>query len=303
MSLTYERVCGLAEALEAMERHGAAAVPLAGGTDVVPHARAGHIERGVLVDISRVDELRGIEFAAGLATIGSLVTAAQLVESHDVVRAFPSLAAAAGSLGSPQVRNRATVGGNVANASPAADLALALMALGAEVVLASSAGRRMLPLHGFFVGPGLTRRSPDELVVGLKVPVQPAARAVFTKVGLRRSLACALVNLSVVVVPADGGRSCTTAAIALGAVAPVCFRARTAENSLVGREVDADVLATVATAAAGEARPISDVRGSAAYRRHLVAACVERALAELFPAARGDDGPAGSAAGVQGEAT
>jgi len=303
MSLTYERVCGLAEALEVMGRHGAAAVPLAGGTDVVPHARARRIERGVLLDISRVGELRGIEFAAGFAMIGSLVTAAQLVESHDVVRAFPSLAAAAGSLGSPQVRNRATVGGNVVNASPAADLALALISLDAEVVLASSVGRRTLPLHGFFVGPGLTTRSPDELVVGFKVPVQPAARAVFTKVGLRRSLACALVNLSVVVVPADDGRSCTTAAIALGAVAPVCFRARTAENSLVGREVDADVLAAVAAAAARETSPISDVRGSAAYRRYLVAVYVERALAELFPAAYGDDGPAAGAAGAQGEAT
>jgi CO/xanthine dehydrogenase FAD-binding subunit len=303
VSLTYERVHDLAESLEVMGRHGAGAVPLAGGTDVVPHARARRIERGVLLDISRVDELRGVEFAVGFATIGSLVTAAQLAESHDVVRAFPSLAAAAGSLGSPQVRNRATVGGNVVNASPAADLALALTALDAEVVLASSAGRRTLPLDGFFVGPGLTRRSPDELVVGFRVPVRPEVRAVFTKVGLRRSLACALVNLSVVVVPADDGRSCTAAAIALGAVAPVCFRARRAESMLVRRDVDADVFANVAAAAADEARPISDVRGSAAYRRHLVAVYVERALAELFPAARRDSAPDGGSDGARGEAT
>jgi CO/xanthine dehydrogenase FAD-binding subunit len=105
------------------------------------------------------------------------------------------------------------------------------------------------------------------------------------------------------VVPADGGRSCSAAAIALGAVAPVCFRARRAESVLVGRDLDADVLATVAAAAAAEASPITDVRGSAAYRRHLVAVYVERALAELFPAARRDSAPDGGSDGARGEAT
>ncbi|MCZ7663216.1 MAG: xanthine dehydrogenase family protein subunit M [Thermoleophilia bacterium] len=283
MSLIYQRVTERAQALEVLEDRGAAAVPLAGGTDVMPGIRAGRYPEGVIVDITRVDELREMSLSGGSAVIGSLVTAAELARSPQVDEALPSLAAAARSLGSPQVRARATVGGNVANASPAADLLVALTALEAGVSLASHRGERTLPIDTFMLAPGLTRRAPDELILGFRIPLRDGARTAFTKVGLRRALACALVNLAMTVMPSPDGRSCTEASIALGAVAPTCLRARRAERLLVGREVDAELVSAVARAAAEETAPLSDIRGSAAYRRHLVSVHVERALLELFP--------------------
>ncbi|GAB4244545.1 MAG: xanthine dehydrogenase family protein subunit M [Thermoleophilia bacterium] len=284
MSLTYERVTNLAEALALLEERGAQAIPLAGGTDLMPGIRAGRFEHGTIVDISRVAELREMSFSGGSATVGSLVTAAELASSRHVADVLPCLAAAARSLGSPQVRNRATIGGNVVNASPAADLLLALTALRADVLLASRRGERTLPLDEFMLGPGLTRRASDELVLGFRIPLRPGGRAVFAKVGLRRALACAVINVAVAVVPSPDGRSCVEASIGLGAVAPTCLRARRAEELLVGPEVDAQVISAVALAASQEATPISDVRGSAAYRRHLTRVHTERALRELFPA-------------------
>ena len=281
MSLSFESVADLAAALDVLAGEGERVFPLAGGTDLMPGVRAGHVSSGILLDISRLDGLKGIHCSPASTFIGSLTTAAELARSDALGRRLPPLVSAASVLGSPQVRNRATVGGNVVNASPAADMLVALVGLGAHVKLASRRGERLLALDEFFVGPGLTRRGPDELVLGFDVAVRAGRRAAFHKVGLRRALACAVCSVSVAVVPAEGG-GCVEALIVLGAVGPTPVRARVAEGLLVSGGSGPRDITAVAQAAADACSPIDDVRASAAYRRHLVRVWTERLLTQLL---------------------
>jgi CO/xanthine dehydrogenase FAD-binding subunit len=282
VALAYERVGDLGEALAVLGELGPSAVPLAGGTDLMPTIREGKITDTTLVDISRADELRTVEATTDHVRIGSLVTAAELARSSDMAEILPVVTAAARTLGSPQIRARATIGGNVVNGSPAADMALALVVAGAEVETATAGGVRSLPMEDFVSGPGLTRLAPGELVTAFKASVRAGARYGYAKVGLRRALACALVNVGVMVVPSADGARCAEARIVLGAVAPTCIRAREAEELLVGGEIDESIVDRVAEAASAECAPIDDVRASATYRRYLVGVHVSRLLTTLL---------------------
>lgn len=264
---------------ESERRAGGAGRFVAGGTDLVV---AGDRSLRWLVDLTRLP-LRYVKRRGGGWTIGATATMADL--EHDAgLRRFADgiLAAAAGTAGSPQIRNMGTIGGNLANASPACDLGPPLLALDAVVVIAGrrGGGRRTVPLERFFKGGHRTALNGGLLVeVRLPAPPTPAGgRAAwsFQKLGRLQS-DIAVVNAAAGVALGRDGR-CTWARIALGAVAPTPLRARRAEALLVGRALDAAAIEAAAGRAAQETRPVSDVRSSAEYRREMSRVLVSRAL-------------------------
>ena len=254
----------------------------AGGTDIVPQTRAGvrPFERS-LINISRVAGLRGVSRDGGNIRIGALTTVTNILESALLKEDAPVLVDAADRFASGQVRNVATLGGNLCNASPAGDLAIPLLLLDAEVELASQArGARTLPLSNFFLGPGKTRRESDEVLSGaqFEVPAEGFA-ARFIKFGTRPALDIAVVSVGVAGIRESG--ALRQARVAFGAVAATPMRGKKTEAFLEGRVLDEDTIAAAAILARDEITPISDVRGSAWYRRQLVGTLIERALRDV----------------------
>jgi len=257
---------------------------IAGGTDLTVLIRNGSARPDVLVDLGGIDELRFVRELEGVTEIGALSTHAAVAgDSHTLSRA-PVLSAACRSVGSPQIRARGTLGGNLGNASPAADAAAALLALGASVVVESPGGsgdRSPVPLESFFRGPGATALAPGEFVRAIRFPTPSAkSKSAYYKIGQRNALAIAIVSVAVLFDP-DAG----TVNIALGSVAPTPVRATDAET-LFAREWQSAgdreaLLAAVAEKATGAASCIDDVRASAHYRTLLVEAVTRRALQEV----------------------
>jgi probable selenate reductase FAD-binding subunit len=276
----FHRPTSVAQALRLFEterRRGGTGRWVAGGTDLV-------VQRDrtlrFLVDLSRLP-LGYVRRARRGWAIGATTRMAALEHSKPL-RAFADgiLAEAAGSCGSPQIRNMATLGGNLANASPACDLAPPLLALDAAAVIAARGGRRTLPLERFFRGVHRTALNGG-LLVEIAVPAPPrAARAAwsFQKLG-RLESDIAVVNAAAGIALDRAGR-CTWARIALGAVAPTPIRAHRAEQLLVGHLLDRAAVDAAAEQAAAEAKPVTDVRGTAEYRRAMCRVLVARALQE-----------------------
>jgi CO/xanthine dehydrogenase FAD-binding subunit len=250
---------------------------IAGGTDLIIMMQAGLVSPHLVIDISRLHDLRYIHTDGTHIHIGPLTTHTDLVASPLIRTYAPILSQAAATIGAIQIRNRGTVGGNLANASPAADTVPALLALDAHVVLRSKKGERDIPVGQFFLGPGKTVRESDEYISDLWFPIPPPdARGTYIKVGRRKAQAIAIVSVGLQVQQQD--HRVTWARITLGAVAPTVIRATAAEATLLAQPVSADLFERVAEVAAGEARPISDIRASADYRRRLVRVWVRRAL-------------------------
>lgn len=258
-------------ALDAL--HAGPVTILAGGTDLMPQSKTGRARfHPTLMNIRRIPELRGIDEAAGTVRIGALTTVTELMAS-DLVRArFTALWQACDHFASDQLRNAATIGGNICNASPAGDLIVPLLVHDARVVLArkpnGAVATRTVPLREFFVGPGRTQRAPDELLTAIELPV-PHERSVsaFFKFGTRPALDISAISIGLAGVPAQGALS--DVRVAFGAVAPTPIRAPQTEAVLEGKTVAAVIEAALAAADA-EIRPISDMRASAWYRRELI---------------------------------
>ena len=272
----------LPEALAMLAEHAPDVMPLAGGTNVIIELRDGHSSPKLLMDVSRLHELRGIRRDDGRVVpnvvIGGGATIAELLTHPLIVEHGLPLQQATAVLANPLVRNRATVAGNLVNASPAADTAPPLMALGAEVELTSQAGSRRVPLDEFMVGVNKTGIRSDELVTAIHWPVPPARSAAgFYKIGLRKADACSVINAAVMVVWDESGR-CQQARIAIGAAAPRPVRAREAEAALQGQPLTDDVIAEAAHLAARVTQPIDDIRGTSAYRRRMAEVIVRRLL-------------------------
>lgn len=268
----------LAEAFDHLREHGPAASVLAGGTDLLVEIKEKLRRPRIVMNIKRVAELRGfaVDPVGGLS-IGALATAREIETSRVVQRDFPGLAQAARELGSIQVRNRATIVGNVCRASPSADTLPPLIADDATVRLVGPSGERVLPLESFFTGPGRTALAPTELLAELRVPAPaPHTGKAYIKHGRRKAMELATVGVAVRLT-LERGR-CAQVRIVLGAVAPTPIRARRAEALLAGEIVDESKLAAAARAAADEATPISNVRASAGYRREMVGVLTIRAL-------------------------
>jgi carbon-monoxide dehydrogenase medium subunit len=261
----------------ALRASGPASTFLLGGTDLLPQMRAGRRSPERLIDLKRIPELHGIrESPDGGLAIGAAVPLAD-VETHPVVLSrFPLLAACARTVGAWPLRQRATLAGNVCNASPAADTAVALLALDAVLHVAAPGGRRSIPAAALFLGPGQTALSPGDLVTEIVLPGSSAGfRGSYPRLSRRKGMDLATVGVLV------GRRDGPPAAwrVALAAVAPTPLRVRAAEEVLEAR--GAAAAAEAAELAVAACRPITDLRGSAEYRREMVGVLVRRAVAEL----------------------
>jgi len=266
------------ECLPLLAAHGGAAKLVAGGTDLLPQLKNGLLRPAWVIDLSGVPELRAIAAADGGALrIGAAVTARELELDPRVRSRYPALAESAALVGSVQVRNLATVGGNLCNAAPSADMAPPLVALDAEAVIAGPKGRRRVPVGELFRGVRSTVLAHDELLVELVVAAPgPTSGGCYRRHTPRRELDIAVVGVASQLTLDKG--VCAKARIALAAVAPTPVRATAAEQALVGQTVTPALIERAAALAVDAARPISDQRGSAEFRRHLVRVLTRRTL-------------------------
>ncbi|HRV93848.1 MAG TPA: FAD binding domain-containing protein [Anaerolineae bacterium] len=288
---TYFTPQSLDEALQLLAEYEHDARLIAGGTDIVVEYDRGVRSEKILIDISRLPDLDQItQDEHNYIHLGPLVTHNQVVRSQLCLdSAFP-LAKACWEVGAPQIRNRGTVAGNLVTASPANDTISPLWALGASVTLQSIHGTRTLPFKEFFLGVRKTARQPNEMVVDISFPAMTSHQVgTFLKLGLRRFQAISVVNVAVVL--SMFGDTVTEAKIALGSVSPTIVRAEDAERFLTGKVLTKDVLIHAGELAAQTVAPISDVRGSAEYRRYMVSTLTQHALEALAEGTEADTMP------------
>lgn len=276
----------LAEAVVLLGRCNGKASVLAGGTDLLVEIKE-HLRRpDYVVNIKQIPGMAELSYDAerGLR-FGALVTSRAIELSPVVQEKYPGLAQSVRELGSIQVRNRATVVGNICRASPSADTLPPLIADGASAKIYGPAGERVVLLEEFFTGPGQTVLKPDELVTAITIPPPPPRTGrIYIKHGRRKAMELATVGVAVSLTLA--GDLCREVRIALGAVAPTPIRARRAESLLRNQAIDERLVAAAAGTAMGEARPIGNVRSSAEYRRQMVEVLTRRALEHAVAAAR-----------------
>ena len=268
----------LDDCVKILAERGGQAKLVAGGTDLLPQMKTGGLRPALVVDLSGIARVRQIQSENGRGLrIGAAVTARELELSPDLRGGYLAIAESAALIGSLQVRNLATVGGNLCNAAPSADMAPPLLALDAEAVIAGPGGERRVPIADFFTGVRKTVLAPNEMLVELIVP--PPGRGSggqYLRHTPRRELDIAVVGVASQLTMA-GGR-CTKARIALAAVAPTPVHAVLAERSLEGQAVTPESIERAAALAVEAAKPISDQRGSAEFRRHLVRVLTRRTL-------------------------
>ena len=260
---------------------------LAGGTDLVIAVKEKGLMPSYVVDLKRIPGLSGIrEERDGSLTIGALTTMREVETSPIIRKRYPFLAQSAAEVGSVQIQNRATIGGNMANATPSADVAPSLLVLDAKAKIAGLNGERVIELEQFFRGPGQTVMSPEEILTAILIPAStPGLVGEYIKFSPREMMDLAYIGVAVALVLNGKQKRCEKARVALGAVSPTPMRARRAE-ALLERQIMTEELAEQAGAEASrECKPISDVRSSADYRREMVRVNTKRAL--LNAAARG----------------
>jgi xanthine dehydrogenase iron-sulfur cluster and FAD-binding subunit A len=265
---------------------------IAGGTDLMLEMERG-VRKGIqtIIDITRIPNLDQIVLDEdGLIHLGPLVTHNHCVSSKLIREHALPLALACWEVGSPQIRNRGTIAGNLITGSPANDTITPLMALGAQVTLVSTGGYRTIPLSEFYTGVRKTAMNPNEMLIDISFPAMPGnQRGTFIKFALRRAQAISVVNVAVVL--SFDEDIIRNASITLGAVAPVITHAIEAEAYLIDKELTEDVIQTAAELAVRAARPISDVRSSASYRTAITRVITRRALREIFKEEEGQQLP------------
>lgn len=273
------------EAVALLEEYGQDARLLMGGTDLFPGLREGRIRPRILVDVKELPGMRELDYEEGTGLrVGAAVTMNQLAAHPRVQERYPILAQAAGSVASYQIRNRATIGGNLCNASPCADTAPAVLVLEAEVLLFGPQGERAIAAGDFFLGPGRTSIQPGEFMTGLRVPPAPAGVAArYLKLGRCRTGDLSLVGVAVYGF-GNGPGTGYGFRIALGSVAPTPVRATEAEGYLAAGEAGEEAFEEAAARAMAKASPISDVRGTAEYQRAMVRTLTLRGLREVWVA-------------------
>ena len=276
-NLQYVAPESLADALRIKNESGAGARVIAGGTDLILRMRDRVFTPELLVDLRRIP-LTGISRSNGEVSIGPSVTLSQILAHDEIAALFPALIEACRPFAGPPIRNRATLGGNIVNASPAADLVPPLLAYDASIILSSESGDRRLALSEFFTGPGQTVMEHDEILTDVRLPLMPAdTSAHFIKLGQRRSMAISIVNLCTRLSLAED-RTIVAARVALGSVAPTPLRVIAAEDALTGMKASSELLDQAAQLASEEISPISDARASGDYRRRMTRVLVRRAL-------------------------
>lgn len=283
-SFDYVRVGTLDEVPRLLEEHGEAARLLMGGTDLFVRMRDGFICPQIVLDVKHLPGMRDILYdeQAGL-TIGAAATMNEVARHPDVQIHYPLLAEAANSVASYQLRNRATLGGNLCNGSPAADTAPATLLLEGRIVLYGQDGEREVPADEFFLGPGATAMQPGELMTAVRFAAPPAGSAGrYLKLGRNKAGDLAIAGVAVFGFPNGTTPSGYHFRIGLASVAPVPLRAREAEELLAASPPGEETFALAAEKAMEAAAPIDDVRASAAYRKAMVRALTLRALREVW---------------------
>jgi len=261
---------------------------LAGGTDLVIAIKEKGLVPKYIVDLKRIPSLSGIrEETDGSLTIGAMTTMRDVEISPVICRRYPFLAQSAAEVGSIQIRNRATVGGNMANATPSADVAPSLLVLGAKVRINGTDGERLIDLEDFFRGPGQTVMRPEEILTEVLIP-RSDERLVgeYIKFSPREMMDLAYVGVAVAFIFNKAEKKCEGVRVALGAVSPTPMRARKAEAVLENQILTEETAEHAGQEASKECKPISDVRSSAEYRKEMVRAMTKRAL--LNAASRGN---------------
>jgi carbon-monoxide dehydrogenase medium subunit len=278
-SFTFIKPESVKEAVSALQEHGAKARILAGGTDLVPEMKLSRqTSPEYVVSLKAVSELNYLREEGKGVAIGAMTPLYEVVVSPTLQQRFPALVDAAKSLGSPQVRNLGTVGGNICRASPSADLVPPLVVYGTRAIICGPQGERSVLVEEFFVGPQKTVLGAGEVLTGIFVPEAPSGSgAAYLKHGARKAMEIAIVGAAAML-QLDGNARCQDARICLGAVGPTVMRAKEAEKALRGQTLEDGPVGKAAEAAARAARPISDVRSGEAYRREMVGVYTRRAI-------------------------
>ena len=251
---------------------------LSGGTDLIVQMQSRRITPSAVVDVKRIDGMIGIRSDAGGFVIGAATPCTMLKESASLVAAWPGVVEAANLIGSVQVRNRATMAGNLCNASPAADSVPALVAAGAVCLVAGPGGTREVAAEKINTGPGKTSLTPGEFVVEIRLPARPQGGGdAYLRSTPRTEMDIAVVGAGAALV-IDGSGTCTSARVSLGAVAPTVLLVEAAGAALVGSKLDAAALEAMAEAVRAACRPIDDKRGTAAYRTAMAAILAKRVV-------------------------
>jgi CO/xanthine dehydrogenase FAD-binding subunit len=272
------------ECIVLLSQYGQKAKVIAGGTDLISQMKWGEIKPDYIISLSQIPNLDEIQFSSttGLK-LGALIKIGEIERSEIIRKHYPILTQAASVLGSVEIRNRGTVGGNLCNAAPSADMAPSLLVLGARVVIVSQNGEKIIPLEDFFVGPGKTILSNHEFLVRLEVPpMKPNSFGKYIKIGIRKTMDIAVVGVAALITLDHKNNTCEEARLGLGAVAPTPIRAKQAEEVLKGKKLNEEVIKLAAETASNEASPLTDVRASDRYRRDVIRALTRRAIRQAL---------------------
>jgi carbon-monoxide dehydrogenase medium subunit len=278
----------LDEAIAALKQHGASARVLAGGTDLIVQTREGKRDVGVIIDVKSIPEVTALSKNGSGLTIGAAVPCAQIYGDANVAKSYPAIIDSAALIGGIQIQSRASLGGNLCNSSPAADAIPTLIALGAVCEIAGPNGKRSLPVEEFCTAPGRNALAPDEMLVSLTFPApDPHSGAAFERFIPRNEMDIAVCNAAASVTLSDDGSTFKSARIAVGAVAPTPLYVKAAADALAGQPVNDATIEKAAQAASAAAKPITDMRGSAAQRKHLAGVLTKRVINAAVQRAKG----------------
>ena len=272
------------ETLTLLNEYGRKAKVLAGGTDLISEMKWGEYKPDYVIALSHVSGLDNIGYdeKEGLK-LGAMCKIAQIEKSDVIKKNYPLLSQAASVLASMEIRNRATIGGNLCTAAPSADMPPSLLALEAKAVIATRDGERVLPLEEFFAGPKKTILDRDEILVRLEVPsMKPNSAGEYIKFGRRRAMEIAMIGVAALLTVEPEENRCIDAKLALATAAPTPIRAKEAEKALTGKTVDTDIIEEAAQTASKEASPRTSWRTTEEYRRDLIPVLVRRAIQTAF---------------------
>ena len=290
LKLDYQAPETVDAAVALLQKAGSGARVLAGGTDMLVQMREDIVRPSLLVDIKKIAETREIEIGAEYVTVGAAVTGAELGEHAELKAMWPGVVEAVNLIGSDQIQGRATIGGNLCNASPAADSVPALVAAGAKIAIAGPKGRREIAAEAFPKGPGRTVLEAGEFVTAIVLP-RPATGSAdaYLRFIPRTEMDIAVVGAGVALT-LDKAGTCTAARLSLGAVAPTVVLVEAAAKALIGTKLEDDALAAFAAAASAACRPIDDKRGTVEFRIHVAGVLARRAALIAADRARGSKG-------------
>lgn len=266
------------EACQILSEYGKNARPIAGGTDLMVNMRKKVVAPAHVISLSRIEALKTLEKVNGVLKIGACFTVADLIQAQPIKESAGALRAGAAALGSPLVRNLATIGGNLGSARPAADLPPSLMAYGATLLLKSAKGDRSVSINDFLKGPGVTECRPDEFIAEIHVQIPPpGAGAGYINLGIRKAQDCNIVNVASFI-GLDAKGVIDTARVVMGCVGPTHLFSPGAAKILVGEKPNQNLFEKAAEAAQKDCMPITDFRGSGEYKRAMVGLLAQRTL-------------------------